>query len=147
MKKLIPRWFTALVVAVLLLCSAVVASSLFREAALHQEIADVQTTLSAAQGRLRKQQQEYADYAAALPEVLAELETVQPQADAAYAQEQLLRQQRKELRAENAALADEIAALTAQSAQGSEEAAQTLEAITQLQNALAALDALAQLEE
>lgn len=142
MKKPFPRWFAALVVAVLLLCSAVVAASLFREAALRQEIADVQTSLNAAQGRLRKQQQEYAEYMAALPAVLQELETVQPQADAAYAQEQLLRQQRKELRAENAALADEIAALQARTAEGSEEVTQTLDAVTQLQNALQAIQTL-----
>ena len=93
MKKAIPRWFTALLVAVLLLCSAVVASSLFYEASLRGQISDVQQTLSAVQGRLRKQEQEYAEYVAALPAVLAELSEVEPQAAAAYDQEQLLRQQ------------------------------------------------------
>ena len=39
----------------------------------------------------------------------AEVAELQPQADAAYAQEQELRQQRKDLRAENAALSDELA--------------------------------------
>lgn len=147
MKKAIPRWFTALLVAVLLLCSAVVALTLFREASLTAQINDVQTSLTAAQGRLRKQQQEYAEYTAALPEVLAELAEIQPQAAAAYEQEQALRQQRKDLRAENAALAEELSALQSQSALDSSNAAQTADALTYLQNALADINALQQLEQ
>ena len=141
----IPRWFSAMLVAVLLLCSAVVASTLFHQAALEEQIAGVQTSLSAAQGRLRKQQQEYAEYVAALPTVQAELAQIEPQAQAAYDLEQALRQQRKALRAENADLADQIAALNALTAENSADATQTLEALQQLQNALNTLQALQQL--
>ena len=134
MKKVIPRWFAVLLVAVLLLCSAVVALSLFREAALRRQLSDMQASLTAAQGRLRKQQQEYDEYIAALPEVQAELAEVQPKAAAAYEQEQALRQQRKELRAENAALAEELAALQAQTAEDGTGDLQALEnALTYLQ--------------
>lgn len=146
MEKVTPRWFTALLVAVLLLCSVVVASSVFYEASMRTQIADVQTSLSAVQGRLRKQQQEYAEYVAALPSVLEELATVEPQATAAYDQEQVLRQQRKELRTENAALADEIALLQSQFTGSDTDLTQTLEALKHLQNALQDLRALHQLD-
>lgn len=141
MKTSMPRWFTALLVAVLILCSVTVAAFLFHQAKVTEDIAQAKISLEAVQGRLRKQQQEYAEALEALPAALAELETLQPQAQAAYEQEQSLRQQRKDLRAENAAQADEIAALTAKKAEDSDAAA-TLEAIQQLEAALSALQQL-----
>ena len=142
MTKPVNRVFTALLVAVLILCSATVAASIFHEAAMVRKIADVQTNLAATQGRLRKQQQEYAEYQALLPQVEAELAALQPQADAAYEQEQALRQQRKDLRAENAALADELAVLLTQADDASAEARQTAQAIDHLIQALNGLTAL-----
>ena len=147
MTKRIPGWFTALFVAVLILCCAVVAASVFREASLRAQIADAQSSLTTAQGRLRKQQQEYAEYTAALPEVLEALAVVEPQATAAYDQEQALRQQRKELRAENADLADQIALLQAQFTGSDADLSQTLDALMHLQNALQDLRALHQLDQ
>lgn len=147
MEKITPRWFTALIVAVLLLCSVTVACSLFYEASMRTQIADVQTSLTAVQGRLRKQQQEYAEYVAALPAVLEELAKVEPEASAAYDQEQLLRQQRKELRAENAALQEEIALLQSQFTGSDADLTQTLEALQHLQNALLELRRLQQLNQ
>ena len=142
MKKPVHRIFTAVLVAALILCSVTVAASIFHEAAMVQKIADVQTNLDAVKGRLRKQQQEYAQVIEDLPKVQAELADVQPQADAAYEQEQLLRQQRKDLRAENAALSDELAALLVQADDASAEAVQTAQAIDHLVNALNELTAL-----
>lgn len=146
MKNTMSRVLTALVVAALLLCSATVAACIFHESAMVKEIADVQTNLTAVQGRLRKQQQEYAEYQALLPQVEAELAALQPQADEAYAKEQSLRQQRKDLRTENAALADELAALVAQADKASADALLTAQALDHLADALAALNSLYGLE-
>ena len=146
MKKPSSRVFTAILVAALLLCSMTVAACTFHEAAMVREIADVQTNLEAVQGRLRKQQQEYAEYQALLPQVEAELAALTPQAEEAYAKEQALRQQRKDLRAENSALADELTALLAQADEASAEAVQTAQAIDHLISALNELAALYGLE-
>lgn len=145
MNKPLPRLFTAVMVAVLLLCSAVVAFTLFHHAAVTEQITQVQANLDAVRGRLRKQQAEYAQYQEELPLILAQLEAVQPDAQAAYDQEQALRQQRKELRAENSALADELAALLVQANEASADAQLTADAITSLQEALNALEDLAAL--
>ena len=146
MKKPLSRVFTAVLVAALLLCSMTVATCIFHEAAMVRKIADVQTNLEAVQGRLRKQQQEYAEYQALLPQVEAELAALTPQAEEAYAKEQALRQQRKDLRAENAALADDLNALLAQADEASAEAIQTAQALDHLADALAQLSALYGLE-
>lgn len=145
MKQPISRAFTALVVAVLLLCSAAVAASIFHEASMQAKISHVRANLEAVQGRLRKQQLEYAQALEALPAVQTELETLQPAAQAAYEQEQTLRQQRKDLRAENSALADELSALQSQMDEASAAVAQTADAVQQLENALNALQNLHQL--
>ena len=146
MKKPVSRVFSVILVVVLLLCSGTVAFCVFHEAAMVKKIADVQTNLEAVQGRLRKQQQEYAEYQALLPQVEAELAALQPQADEAYALEQALRQQRKDLRAENAALSDELTALLAQANEASADALLTAQALDHLADALAQLNALYGLE-
>lgn len=142
MNKPLSRTFTAMLVAVLLLCSAVVAFTLFHQASMMEKISQVQANLEAVQGRLRKQQLEYAQAIEALPVVQAELEVMQPEAQAVYEQEQTLRQQRKDLRAENSALADELAALQAQADAASAEVLQTAEAIDRLQDALNVIESL-----
>ncbi len=146
MKNPLSRVLTILVVTALLLCSVTVAACIFHESAMVTKIADVQTNLNAVQGRLRKQQQEFAEYQALLPQVEAELAALQPQADEAYAKEQALRQQRKDLRAENSALADELTALLAQADEASAEAVQTAQAIEHLADALEDIYALYDLE-
>ena len=80
MKNPLSRALTILVVTALLLCSVTVAACIFHESAMVTKIADVQTNLNAVQGRLRKQQQEFAEYQALLPQVEAELAALQPQA-------------------------------------------------------------------
>ena len=134
MNTSLPRWFSALLVAILLLCSVATAVSLFHQAQLTADIAKAQRDLDTLQGRLRKQEQEYAEVIESLPAAQAELEALRPQSQAAYEQEQALRQQRKDLRAENAAQAEEIARLREEIA-GSDNAG-ILEAIQQLEAAL-----------
>ena len=140
MFKPLPKTLVALVVAALLLCSATVAGTLFHQAGMTQQISQLQANLEAVQGRLRKQQAEYAEYTAALPQVEMELAVLQPQADEAYAQEQALRQQRKDLRAENAALNDELTMLLSQADAAADEARATAQAVMALQDALDALE-------
>lgn len=142
MTKPISRAFAALVVIVLLLCSATVAGTILRNASIMGEISQVTANLEAVRQRLKKQQVEYAQVQADLPVALAELESLQPQADEAYALAQSLRQQRKELRAANAEQQTQIAALTARTEGASAEAEQTAQAIAYLLDALAALEAL-----
>lgn len=140
MFKPLPKAFTVLLVIVLLLCSATVVGGIFYQANMQEQITQAQANLNTAQGRLRKQQAEFAEYTEALPQVLAQLEELQPLADEAYAQEQTLRQQRKDLRAENSALADELALLLNQVEAASTEASSTAQAILQLQQSLDALE-------
>lgn len=138
MNTSLPRWFKPLLVAVLLLCCVVTAASLFQQAQLKADIVQAQRDLAITHGRLRKQEQEYAEVIEALPATQAAVAELQPQAQAAYEEEQALRQQRKELRAENAAQAEEIATLREQVAQYSDNSA-TLEAIRQLEAALSTM--------
>ena len=136
MNKPLSNAFIAVFVAVMLLCGATVAATLFHQAALTEQITQVQANLTAVQGRLRKQEAEYAQYQAELPAVQAELDALQPQAGAAYEQEQALRQQRKDLRAENSALADELAVLQSQVDEAGVKAEQSLQALDHLEEAL-----------
>lgn len=138
MNTSLPRWFKPLLVAVLLLCCVVTAASLFQQAQLKADIVQAQRDLEITHGRLRKQEQEYAEVIEALPATQAAVAELQPQAQAAYEEEQALRQQRKELRAKNAAQAEEIATLREQVAQDSDNSA-TLEAIRQLEAALSTM--------
>ena len=147
MQKNLSNTFVALFVAVMLLCGVVVTSSLFHQAATLEEISQLSANLEAVQARLRKQQVEYAQVQEDLPRVLSELESLQPEADAAYALEQEMRDQRKALRAENAALAEELAALEAQVEAGAADADLTLQALTHLADALEKLKALSGLYE
>ena len=63
---------------------------------------------------MKLQQTQRAQIDVDLPETLAQLQAVQPEADAASAREQELRAQRKALRSENAELAAQAETLTQQ---------------------------------
>ncbi|MGN0755302.1 MAG: hypothetical protein ACI4ME_12670 [Aristaeellaceae bacterium] len=139
MNQPLSRGFTAIIVAVLLLCSVVVAGFLCYQVSVTEQIGEAEVKLEAVQGRLRKQEAEFAQYRTELPLVEAQLAELQPVADAAYEQEQALRQQRKELRAEKSALEEQLAALQAQASEAGEEALQLSAAIERLQEALVAL--------
>lgn len=142
MRKHYSPVFSAFFIAVLLLCSITVAVSIFYQASLTRQINEAQRNLRTMQGRLLKQEMEFAEVLEAIPAAQAELELLQPQAQAAYDQEQALRQQRKELRAENASLAVALEALQAQTLESNSEAAATAEAILRLEQALTELHAL-----
>ena len=147
MNKPLSNAFIALFVAVMLLCSAVVVGTLFHQAAMVEDISQLTANLEAVQGRLRKQQLEYAQVLEELPLIQAQLEAIQPEADAAYEAEQALRQQRKELRAENSALAEELTALEAQADDVNLDASRTAAALAHLADALEELKALSGLYE
>ena len=78
-------------------------------ARLDDQLADTRLSLETSQGRERKQQMEYDQVEEALPKVRAELAEVQPQADAAAAEVQALKEIRKELRAQKKAREQEAA--------------------------------------
>ncbi|MBQ3155311.1 MAG: hypothetical protein IJB81_00100 [Clostridia bacterium] len=142
MRKHYSPVFSAFFIAVLLLCSITVAVSVFHQASLSRQINEAQRNLRTMQGRLLKQEMEFAEVLEAIPAAQAELAVLQPQAQAAYDQEQALRQQRKELRAENASLAAALEVLQAQTFESNSEAAATAEAILRLEQALTELRAL-----
>jgi peptidoglycan hydrolase CwlO-like protein len=96
----LPAAFRALAVAVLLAACGVIVWSALRQSDLNRVLPDLQTQLSTSRGRERKQQAEYDEVSAALPQVEKELAEVQPQADAAAEREEALRAERKDRRAE-----------------------------------------------
>ena len=61
---------------------------------------DVQKSLETSQGRERKQQHEYDETVAAIPETEAELERIRPLAEAAKDEVKALKDERKKLRQE-----------------------------------------------
>ena len=108
-----PGWFRALFVAAMLLICALLAFFAVDQARLRAEVADLTLSLETSRGREARQNHEYDEAVAALPVARAELECVQPLADAAKAEEKALRQQRKDIRAEIAALQEQIEAAQA----------------------------------
>ena len=72
-------------------------------------LSEARLSLETSQGRERKQQYEYDEAARQLPLTRAELEEVQPQADAAAEEVRQLKEQRKALRAEKKALEEKAA--------------------------------------
>lgn len=138
----IPACFRTLFVVVMLLTAVTVATQLFHQAALETQIADAAYNLEVLQKRLAKQQLEYDNAVASLPDMEAQFAEAAPLAETAYEQEQALRQQRTALRAENEALATEIARLQAEVEQSGEAMSQVDEAIAHLQDALDTLSLL-----
>ncbi len=99
-RNALPAAFRAAAVALLLAACAVLVWSAARQSAFSRVLPDLEVQLNTSRGRERKQQAEYDEVSAALPLVEQELAEVQPQADAAAAQEADLRAQRKERRAQ-----------------------------------------------
>lgn len=64
------------------------------------QLDDIRKSLETSRGRERKQQYEYDETAAAIPETEAELERLIPQAEAAEAEVKELKKERKKLRNE-----------------------------------------------
>ena len=110
----LPRWLRLLFTAVMLTLCAVMVTHLIHQHDTLAEIAALEGKIDSAQKRLAKQQLEYDEYTAALPEALAELDVVAPQAEAAANRAAELKSQRNALRDENAALDKQIADLEAQ---------------------------------
>lgn len=144
MTRALPKALVVLVVAALLLCSVTVVGTIFYQASVTEQISQLEANLAAVQGRLRKQQAEYDEYVAALPQVEYDLAVIAPQAEEISAREQELRDQRKALRAENSALAEELNLLLSQADAAAQEAANVADAVQQLQDALDALQEIQQ---
>lgn len=107
-------WFRVLFVTVMLLFCAALAFFAADQVRLKARIDDLTLSLETSRGREARQNHEYDEAVAALPEAKADLERVQPLAEAAKAEEAALRQQRKDVRAEIAALERQIAEAQAQ---------------------------------
>lgn len=105
---MMPRWFQMLFVTVMLCVAAVLAFCVVSSHSLRLQIEDVSSSLDFSRQREYKQQYEYDQAAAAIPEVRAQIDQTAPLAAAAKETETALRARRKQLRNENAALADEL---------------------------------------
>ena len=103
--------FVVVLTAVLLLCALFLIVYVPAMSWRQFQLEDTALSLDTSQGRERKQQYEYDEVTAALPETRAELAEVQPLADAAAAKVAELKARRKELRAEKKELEAAVAAL------------------------------------
>ena len=142
---MLPRWFRVLFVLVMLTLSAVMAMQLFRQASLRSQIVQLTDELSISQQRLAKQQLEYDQALASLPQIQQELALVAPKAEAVYQQEQTLRDQRKTLRAQSKELQSTLAALQPELDAVRSDLSGVQSAITLMQSALTDMQALMQL--
>ncbi len=102
------RFLRVMTVLALLTLCATLAWYAPTQYALRFQRDDIALSLDTSRQRERKQQFEYDEAAAALPEAQALLAELAPQAEAARAQEKALREQRKALRADAAALAEHL---------------------------------------
>ena len=96
-----PKWFARLFAIMMILACGFTAWYAYQHEKLTLAIEDVRISLETSQARERKQQYEYNEVTKALPEAKEQLEVIQPQADAAKAEENKLRDQRKTLRTAN----------------------------------------------
>lgn len=132
------RWFRALFVAVMLAVCVLLAYLAVDRTRLLTTIEDLTVGIKVNRDLMVRQNLEYDQAVAALPETQAELERVAPLAEAAKEREMELRQQRKDIRAENAALQEEIAAAQEQLDGLLEQAAVLQEAAANIQDILQA---------
>ena len=93
--------------AVMLLFCLFLAWYVPTNARLDQRIDDLERSIESARGRERKQQKEYEEITARLPEAKAELEETQPLAEAAAAEVEALKAERKLLREEKQKLEEQ----------------------------------------
>ena len=133
-----PGYFQGLFVAAMLIVCVLLALFAVDQVRLRAQIDDLTLSLETSRGREARQNHEYDEVVAALPEARAELERVAPLAEAAKAEENELRQQRKDIRAENAALQEQIDAAQTELDALMVQAAALQEAAASLQNILGA---------
>ena len=101
----VSKGFRAIFVAVMCVVCGALCVLAVRLTQQSEQLRLTQLQLDASLARLKLQQTQRAQIDVDLPETLAQLQAVQPEADAASAREQELRAQRKALRSENAELA------------------------------------------
>ena len=95
-KPILPVLFTV----IMLVCVLFVIWYIPSVRARRFQLEDVQKSLETSRGRERKQQAEYEETVAALPEAEAELESLKPQMEAAQEEVKNLKAERKKLREE-----------------------------------------------
>ena len=95
-KPILPVLFTV----IMLVCVLFVIWYIPSVSARRFQLEDVQKSLETSRGRERKQQAEYEETVAALPEAEAELELLKPQMEAAQEEVKNLKAERKKLREE-----------------------------------------------
>ena len=143
MPQRLPGWFRALFTLVMLALCCVLVTTLIHQTNAQTQSADLQDKIEYTRKRLTKQQVEYEQYTGELPQVEAELAVIAPQADAAVARVNELKEQRKTLRAENQEIASRLSELLAQQEAGNTEFLADPQNITQyLDEAALNLDAL-----
>lgn len=106
-KKIFPAVFSL----VMILCVLFVVWYLPTVSELRFRLADVQKSLETSQGRERKQQHEYDEAVASIPEIQAELDYVLPLAEDAREEVQTLKEERRRLREQKKELESESAGM------------------------------------
>ena len=114
MTRGLPGWFRALFTVVMLALCGVLVSQLIYQTNAQAQINDLTQKLDTTAKRLAKQEAEYNQYVAQLPQVQAELAQVAPQAEAAKTRKDELKAQCSALTAENKTLSSTLADLQAQ---------------------------------
>ena len=136
-----PGWFRALFTAVMLFVCGVIAFCTVEQVGLRAQVEDLTRSLNTSRQRERKQQYEYDQVVAAIPETEAELASVQPEADEAVQAVADLKALRKELRAQRDTLAAELETAQTELAQAQEALAEAEAARKQLEEEIAAIQA------
>ena len=97
---------------IMLLCVLFIVWYLPAAGARRFQLEDLRKSLETSQGRERKQQHEYDETVAAIPDIQAELDNVLPLAEAAVQEVQDLKAERKQLREEKKQLESQPASVS-----------------------------------
>ena len=96
----LPRSVLYLFVVLMGICTLILIWQVPASSSMSYNLSEARLSLETAQGRERKQQAEYEETVAALPEAEAELESLKPQMEAAQEEVKNLKAERKKLREE-----------------------------------------------
>lgn len=139
-----PQWskgFRIAFVAVMSVLCVTLCVLTVRQASLAEQLRLKRLELDASTARLEFQQTQQAQILTDLPQTQAQLAAVQPEAEAASAREQALRELRKQLRSENAALVAQADELTQQLTLLQSPDSELIGEVEALQNVLSSLQA------
>ena len=105
------RWFPLCFTAVMLLCVVFLIWYIPAVSGMRFQLDDIEKSIETSRGRERKQQHEYDQVVAEIPEVQSELDLLSPQVKAAEAEMDSLKAERNKLRKEKRELLEQLDSL------------------------------------